>query len=311
MPTHTTENQAILFVFLATVALAFKGVFAKFAYMAGMNVDALLLLRFGIAAPLFWVGVRLLAKKSAPLSWVQWRVCIFAGTMFFFATYCDFTAIALLGVSVSRLILFTFPVIVMAINSLLMRKSPSIQQFSMFVITYFGIALVMAPKGLESLDTFDWVGGAWAMGSAVTYAIYLVTSQEIMKVIGSVRFTAASGSVTLGWMLIAIPFSGGYEGLAFPVDGIIWASAIAIFCTAIPFFLLFEGIRRCGATQASLITLTGPVMTIVLAWIVLGETLNTVQLMGGAITMLGVASLKSGWLITAVTKLFKRRLLSV
>jgi len=305
MPIKTTENQAILFVFLATIALAFKGIFAKFAYMAGMNVDGLLLLRFGIAAPLFWVGVHIMARSSAPLGWLQWRGCIFAGTMFFCATYCDFTAIGLLGVSVSRLILFTFPVIVMIINSVLMRKFPSNQQFSMFVITYFGIALVMAPRGVESLDTFDWLGAAWAMGSAVTYAIYLVTSQEIMKTIGSVRFTAASGSVTLGWMLIAIPFSGGYDGLTFPTGGIFWGSAIAIFCTAIPFFLLFEGIRRCGATQASLISLTGPVMTVILAWLILGETLNTVQLMGGAITILGVASLKSGWLISAIIKLFK------
>jgi len=306
MPSQITENQAFLFVFIAAVTMAFKGIFAKFAYMAGMDVDALLLLRFGIAAPLFWLGVRIFAKGSSPLNWVQWRVCILAGFMFFCATYSDFTAIKMLGVSVSRLILFTFPVIVMLINSFLARKSPSVQQFTMFAITYFGIALVMAPEGMKSLEAFDWVGAAWGMTSAISYAIYLVISQEMMKTVGSLRFTAASGTVTLILMILAVPFSEGYEGLSFPVEGIFWASMIAVFCTAIPFFLLLEGIRRCGATQASLITLTGPAMTVVLAWLILQETLDDVQMIGGALTILGVASLKSGWVIAGLVKILKR-----
>lgn len=307
MTPQTNDTQAMLFVFLATVALAFKGIFAKFAYLVDMKVDVLLLLRFGIAAPLFWLGVYIFARKTLPLSWPQWRVCILAGLMFFTATYCDFTAIDLLGVSVSRLILFTFPVIVMVINSFLARKNPTLQQLAMFIITYFGIALVMAPNGLQSLEDFNWVGGAWALGSAFSYAIYLVISQEIMKTIGSVRFTAASGTVTLALILMVIPLSSGYGNLNFSSEGVLWGSAIAIFCTVIPFFILFEGIRRCGATQASLITLTGPVLTVVLAWLILDETLNSIQLLGGMITILGVGSLKMSWLISVFNRLVLRK----
>jgi len=297
MPHQTTETQAVIFVMIATVALAFKGVFAKFSYMADMGVDALLLLRFGIAAPLFWVGVYFLARKTAPLSWVQWRACIFAGTMFFIATYCDFTAISLIGVSISRLILFTFPMIVMLINSVMNRTAPTAHQWFVFVTTYFGIALVMAPEGLDTFENFDWVGASWALACAFSYAAYLVSSQQIMKTLGSVRFTAASGTVTLGIMLAVIPVSAGVENLAFPTEGILWGAAIAVFCTVIPFFMLFEGIRRCGATQASLITLSGPIMTVIAAWLILGETLNAVQILGASITILGVASLKSSWVI--------------
>lgn len=306
MPDQQTDPMAILFVFLSTIALAFKGVFAKFAYMAEMSVDALLLLRFGIAAPLFWVGVWFLAKKTAPLSWSQWKACMFAGLMFFFATYCDFTAISQIGVSISRLILFTFPMMVMLINAIMNRQPPSLHQWVIFVTTYLGIAMVMAPNGLAAFDDFDWIGAGWAFGSALTYAVYLITSQEIMKTLGSVRFTAASGTVTFAIMIAVIPVSAGSEGLEFPMDGVFWAAVIAVFSTVIPFFMLFEGIKRCGATQASMITLAGPVMTVLAAWLILNETLTSIQIIGAMVTISGVASLKSSWLIGLVRKFFPR-----
>jgi drug/metabolite transporter (DMT)-like permease len=65
----------------------------------------------------------------------------------------------------------------------------------------------------------------------------------------------------------------------------------AIACTVIPFFLLFEGIRRCGAVRASLLTLCGPVVTAAGAWAILGETLTPLQIAGFAITIVSVASL--------------------
>ncbi len=306
MPNQPAEPMAVFFVFMATIALAFKGVFAKFAYLADMSVDALLLLRFGIAAPLFWVGVYFLARKTAPLSWAQWKACSFAGLMFFFATYCDFTAISQIGVSVSRLILFTFPMMVMLINAVLHRQAPSLHQWIIFATTYFGIALVMAPEGMATFDHFDWVGAGWAFGSAFTYALYLIASQQIMKTLGSVRFTAASGTVTFAIMIAVIPLSAGQGDLTFPSDGVFWAAMIAIFCTAIPFFMLFEGIKRCGATQASMITLAGPVLTVIAAWLILDETLNAIQVLGAVITISGVASLKSSWLIELVKKILPK-----
>jgi len=306
MSKQHAEPSAIMFVFIATIALSFKGIFAKFAYMADMSVDALLLLRFAIAAPLFWLGVYVLARKSSALTWKQWKVCAFAGLMFFFATYCDFTAIERVGVSVSRLILFTFPMMVMIINAIMIRKAPTRQQWVVFFTTYFGIALVMVPQGLQSMSGFDWIGAAWALGSAFTYAVYLVTSQEIMKSLGSVRFTAASGTVTLIIMLAVIPVTAGVENLTFPSDGVFWGFVIATACTVLPFFMLFEGIKRCGATQASLITLSGPILTVIAAWLILDETLTSVQIIGASITMIGVTSLKGGWMLEMLRKLITR-----
>jgi drug/metabolite transporter (DMT)-like permease len=88
--------------------------------------------------------------------------------------------------------------------------------------------------------------------------------------------------------------------------GIMWTAAISIFCTVIPFFLLYEGIRRVGATQASLISLSGPAMTFFAAWLFLGEVLTIPQMIGFVVVTLGVALLKNSFTLAGLGRLLAR-----
>jgi len=283
------DYSAFFFVGLSTIALSFKGIFATFAYQSGMDVNALLLLRFGLALPIFWLGVWLLARNSAALTRPQWQSTFLAASFFFCATYADFKAIELVGVSVSRLILFTFPVWVMILNAILIKTAPSFAKVGLAALTYLGLFMIVDPSHQVSLDLH---GIAWAFCSALTYALYLVSSQQIMKSLGSVRFTAASGTLVFVLSCVLLPFAvPAGSAMTFPLDGIIWGAVIAVFCTALPFFFLFEGIKRCGATTASMITLSGPVITLVAAWALFGETFTLFQITGAVITMAGCIAL--------------------
>ena len=285
-------DSALLLVFTATVALAFKGVLARFAYAAGHGVDEVLLLRFAIAAPLFWLGVRWFARSDTPMRGVHWLQCSGAGALFFVATYADFTAVLLIGASLSRLVLFTFPIYVVLLHALLQRQPPSLRQLVTFALTYAGLALAVAPEGLAGLAGADIVGVLWAFVSAVSYALYLTASQPVMRSIGSARFTAASGSVTLLFMLLYLLFGDRFGTLAFTGAGVAWSSSIAIACTVLPFFLLFEGIRRCGASRASLVALSGPAITVVAAWVLRDERLTLLQVVGVVLVIAGIATLE-------------------
>ncbi len=286
-------DPALVFVFIATCALAFKGIIAKLAYMDGLNVNALLLVRFGLAAPLFWLGVRQMTGAWAGnMSLRDWRDCFVLGCIFFIATYSDFMALSLIDVNLSRLILFTFPAQIIIFSSIRDRHPPSWRQMISFSVTYGGLMLIMAPTGFDNLAIKDISGLYWALGCSTSYAAYLMASQRVMRRIGSARFTAASGSMTLGLMLVTIPFTGGFEGLQFTSAGIGWGALIAVACTVIPFFLLFEGIARSDAAKASVISLLGPVITIAAAWIILGEYLSTTQLVGCALSLIGVGTIE-------------------
>ena len=300
-------GSALTIVLLATVALAMKGLLAKFVYATGMTVDGLLLLRFMIAMPFFWLGVYLFGKgrpgerKMKPID-VGWGALY--GGLFFAAALFDFTAVSLIDVTVSRIVLFTFPAVVMILEVIHKRRLPPLRQIICFVITYVGLMLVLAPDGVGAVSDDLWVGAAWAFGSALTYALYLYFGQRMITIIGSMHFAALIN--TMAGICMIIYQLVMQRPLNLTIDGVLWTAAISMFCTVIPFFLLYEGIRRIGATQASLISLSGPAMTFFAAWLLLGEVLTMEQFFGFVVVTLGVASLKNKVTLAGLGRLLAR-----
>ncbi|NIZ02835.1 DMT family transporter [Thalassospira lucentensis] len=300
-------GSALTLVLLSTAAFAMKGLLAKFVYATGMTVDGLLLLRFMIAMPFFWIGVYFFGKnrpgeramKPVDLAWGG-----LYGGLFFAAALFDFTAVSIIEVTVSRIVLFTFPAIVLILECLHKWRLPPLRQIFCFIVTYLGLVLVLAPDGLGAVSGTLWLGAFWAFASALTYAAYLYFGQRMIQVIGSMHFAAlvntmAGLSMILYELVVQNP-------LNLNVDGVLWTAAISIFCTVIPFFLLYEGIRRIGATQAALISLSGPAMTFFAAWLLLGEVLTLPQIAGFAVVTIGIASLKNGVTLAGVGRLLAR-----
>lgn len=306
-PVVTPAGSALTIVLLATVALAMKGLLAKFVYATGMTVDGLLLLRFLIAMPFFWLGVVLFGKnrpgerqmKPVDLAWGA-----LYGGLFFFAALFDFTAVSLIDVTVSRIVLFTFPAVVMILEALHKGRFPPFRQIVCFVVTYIGLVLVLAPGGFGEETAAFWYGAAWAFGSALTYAIYLYFGQRMINVIGSMHFAALIN--TMAGVCMVIYQLVMQNALNLNPAGIMWTAGISIFCTVIPFFLLYEGIRRVGATQASLISLSGPAMTFFAAWLFLGEVLTVPQMIGFVVVTAGVALLKNSVSLSGLRRLLAR-----
>ncbi|MEQ8391861.1 MAG: DMT family transporter [Thalassospira sp.] len=306
-PAATPAGSALMIVLLATVAFAMKGLLAKFVYATGMTVDGLLLLRFLIAMPFFWAGVFWFGKhrpgerKMKPFD-LAWGALY--GGLFFAAALFDFTAVSLIDVTISRIVLFTFPAVVLILEGLHKRRFPPMRQIVCFVVTYFGLMLVLAPSGFGEVSDGLWYGALLAFASALTYACYLYFGQRMITVIGSMHFAAlvntmAGLSMVLYQLIMQKP-------LNLNLDGVLWTAGISIFCTVIPFFLLYEGIRRIGATHASLISLSGPAMTFFAAWLLLGEMLTVPQLIGFAVVTIGVASLKNSFSLAGLGRLLAR-----
>lgn len=306
-PLVTATGSAVTLVLLATAAFAMKGLLAKFVYATGMTVDGLLLLRFLIAMPFFWLGVYFFGKnrpgertmKPTDLAWGA-----LYGGLFFAAALFDFTAVSLIEVTVSRIVLFTFPAIVLILECLHKWRLPPLRQIVCFIVTYFGLVLVLAPDGFGAVSDNLWVGAVLAFSSALTYACYLYFGQRMIQVIGSMHFAAlvntmAGASMVIYELIMQKP-------LNLNLDGVLWTAGISLFCTVIPFFLLYEGIRRVGATQAALISLSGPAMTFFAAWLLLGEVLTLPQAVGFAVVIIGVASIKNGVTLAGVGRMLAR-----
>ena len=295
-----TQRHGAALVLGATALFAFKGVVARLALAEGLSVFAIIALRVSMATPIYLLVAWLLLRRGAAARPIEGgpsvrRAAIealAAGAFFLGAAGCDFAAIDRIGAGPSRVILFSFPGVVMLIESVRDRRLPRASEAMTFVVAWCGLALVAAPEGPAALAGRDLTGALFAMGGSVAYATFLVASQRAMRTLGSVRFTALSNVGTFLALAVAGPFLATPADANLPVAGVLWLVLMVTLCTVLPFFLLAEGVERAGAGPASLLTLVGPPMTVTLAYFILGERLTPPQILGAALVIVAIATLK-------------------
>jgi len=284
-----------LLAFFAAAAFAFKGVFAKLAFGEGITIVALLFLRFVISIPLFWLGSFAVQRhKNFPITLHHFKKCFFTGFLFFICIVTDFTALSLIDVSIERVILFTYPAFILMFTAMATRSLPVKSHLAAFITTYIGIVMIAGVTSKWSLFIDNFKGTIWAMSGACFYALYIIKSQHPIEDMGTIRFTTVSNTITFLFLCIYFFLFGRWQELLVSLNGFYYISIIAIFCTVIPFFIMFEGIKRIGAARYGIISMIGPVITLLAAYLILNEELDKNQLIGALITLSGIFMLQGG-----------------
>jgi len=257
-----------------------------------VSVDALLIWRFVLAVPLFWAGAAWLNRGTprTPLTREQWALCCLTGFLFFLSAWADFNAIHQLGASISRMLLYLFPALILIIHAIEQRSLPPRVQLLVFATAWLGIVLLLLP-GLRT-GAINGKGVAFGLAAATTYALFLWRSQGVMKQIGSVRFSQVSNSITLLFMLLFLLPSTSAGDLLLSPAAFAWMLALVALSTVIPYFLMLEGVLRASASEAGLMTMFGPVLTVVVAVLLFpDEQLVLLQWLGMALVLLSIGAL--------------------
>ncbi len=189
------------------------------------------------------------------------------------------------------MILFLYPTFVLLFNALLHRRWVPPRQLLALVVSYGGILAMFGGSATTGASEFQLKGVLLVLASALAFALYLTGAGQVMARVGSRRFTAWSMSVacvaTLLHFLLAHPASELLVSSRLLLLGLV----LALVSTVAPPFLMNAGIQRIGAVRASLVGSVGPVMTLAMAWLVLGETLEPRQMLGAGLVMAGVMSI--------------------
>ena len=278
---------------IGVLGFSFKAILIKLAY-AATPIDAvtLLALRMIYAAPFFcamaWVASH--AHGARPISATDWRALILLGFIgYYLASLLDFLGLQYISASLERLVLFLNPTIVVVLSALLFGKRITRRAVAALVLSYAGIALCLwqdlhfgADRGATTL------GAALVFGGAVAYALYLVWSGDVIARLGSSRFIAWAMLASTAFVLIHFALVRPWSALAAPAPVQRLTLAMAVFSTVLPTWLIAESIRRMGAHAASLVGSLGPVFTIGLGAVILGEPVFALQLVGAALVLSGV-----------------------
>ena len=291
-------------VFLLGLALAIvgaalfsgKAIVVKLAYRYGVDATTLIALRMLFSAPFFAVVYLWTAGKAAPMSRGDHLRLIAIGLLgYYAASYLSFLGLMYVSAALERLILYLTPTLVLLFSVLFLSKRLQRVDLVALSLAYGGIVLVFwHDLRLEGRGIL--MGSALVFGSAICYASYLVMSGELVRRIGAIRLTAYASIVSTVAVLIQFAALNPLASLVQPAE-VYWLSLVnGLFCTVLPMFATMMAVERIGAGSTSLAGMVGPVVTIALAHVFLGEPVSGSQLAGTALVLAGVfvLSRKSG-----------------
>ena len=274
------------------VAFSFRPILIKLAYAYVTDPVTLLALRMVFSLPFFVAAALWLQRDSAgaraPLTRSDRWTVVFLGFLgYYLASFLDFLGLQYISAGVGRLMLFLYPTITVLLSALFLGKRVSRRDVVALIVSYAGLALVLSRAfGGENRNLL--LGSMLVFGSAVCYAVYLVTSSQVVRRIGSMRFTAYATSVAsvlcIAQFLLLRPLSA----LALPPQVYALAGAMGVLCTVLPVFMTSEALKRIGANQVAIIGAAGPVTTIFLGWIGLEEHMTPLQIAGAVLVLGGV-----------------------
>ncbi|TAE46677.1 MAG: EamA/RhaT family transporter [Bacteroidetes bacterium] len=292
MKKNTAWIRGVVWVLTGAVLFSSKAIFIKLAYRYDVTAVPLLALRMGFSFPAFAAMAAIYRRRESPepITGRDYLFVLLTGLSgYYFASLFDFIGLEYVNAGIERLILFSYPTLVVLFSWLFFRKRISRIQAAALALTYIGIAIVMqsdlrAGSSPEQLLT----GSVWIFLCSVCYALYLVSSGHLIPKYGSVRYTANAMMAASAAIFIHAALTEGASLFSYAPEVYLYAFLMAVFATILPSLLIAEGIRHIGAAPASIIGAVGPVATILMAWLVLGETITALQLLGSAIVMLGV-----------------------
>lgn len=297
MPTlssHTPRNLlfSVSYALIAAVGFSGKAILVKLAYQQGVDSITLMTLRMTMALP-FFVLMAIWAQRRAPpsLTRVDYAWVVTLGLLgYYVSSLLDFAGLQYISASLERLILFLYPTLTVLLSAWLERRKVSTRTWFAMGLCYSGIALVFVMQQGSPAIHASW-GGLLVFASTLTYSLYLVGAGRIIARIGSLRFTAYASSVAGIATLLQFSLSRTLSNLHLPASVYGLAALMAIFSTVLPVWLLSLAIQQIGAGRTALLGFIGPISTLGLAYCLLGETLNKLQLVGTGLVLIGVLTI--------------------
>jgi drug/metabolite transporter (DMT)-like permease len=294
-PEKYKEPIGASLVFIGAVLFSGKAILVKLAYAYHIDAVSLLTLRMLFSLP-FFVAIAFFSSRKtqkATLARRDWVAVAGMGVMgYYLASLFDFMGLQYITAGLERLILFVYPTLVVLLSALVFGIKIGRREYLALVLTYLGIFVVFY-NDLSVYQSGVVTGSLLIFASALTYAIYLMGSGQLIPKLGSVRFTAYAMIVSSGAVLAHYAVTHSFAAWDFPPQVYFLSLGMALFSTVLPAFLMSEGIRLIGSGRASIIGSVGPVSTIVLAYFFLNEAITLHQVLGTLLVLVGVLTVSA------------------
>ncbi|HQR99967.1 MULTISPECIES: DMT family transporter [unclassified Polaromonas] len=278
----------LLLATFGAIAFSGKAIIVKLAYRYGVDAVTLIMYRMLFALPIFAVMAWWASRGKAALTRKDWQGVLWLGfTGYYLASFLDFAGLAYISASLERLILYLNPTLVLLLGLVLYRRRISAAQIMGMAISYSGVVLVFGHEITLLGPEAAW-GALLVFLSAVSYAIYLVYSGEMVKRLGALRLVGLATTVACLCCILQFVLLRPLSAAAVAPE-VIWLSVLnATLCTAAPVLMVMMAIERIGASMAAQTGMVGPMSTILMGVLILGEPFTAWVAAGTVLVIAGI-----------------------
>jgi drug/metabolite transporter (DMT)-like permease len=248
-------------------------------------------IRFAIGVIILGIATKMRNQFSLPKKqeWFYLALLGFLGITFH--QWLQSTGLQTVQASTTAWIVATTPVFIAFLSWLFLKEKISWLQISGIFIAAVGVLLVVSRGNLGGLfkSGFGTPGDILILISASNWAVFSILSSRGLKKYPATQMMFYV--MTIGWLFTSFLFISG-QGFG-EISQLTWSSLIGvsflgIFCSGLAYIAWYDGLQALPASRIGAFLYIEPLVAVIVAWVVLGETLVPVVLIGGAVILMGV-----------------------
>ena len=281
-------SSGLLLAAAGSIAFSGKAIIVKLAYRQGVDPITLVMLRMLFALPFFIAMAWWASRHQAPLTRNDCLGVLGLGfSGYYLSSFLDFLGLQYISAAFERLILYLNPTLVLVLGWVLYKRKITYRQGMAMAVSYSGVLLVFGHE-ISLVGDNITLGAILVFGSAISYALYLTYSGQLVQRLGSLRLAGLATTVACFFCILQFVLLKPVAALNV-VPEVIWLSMLnATVCTVLPVLMIMMAIERIGPGLTSQIGMIGPLSTLTMGAFFLNETFNLWILMGTVLVLGGV-----------------------
>lgn len=270
---------------VSSAAFGTLAIFGRFAYDDGLDVFTIMFFRFTLAAVLMG-GVLAVRREPLPPRAAVVRLVGMGAVGYVGQAFSYLTALQYASAGLVALLLYLYPVFVAGLSAVFLHEQLNGRQLAALGVALVGVVLTVGPEGGQLL------GVVLAVLAAVIYSVYILVGTQVMRQVSAMQSStiifASAGAMSGLLMLLKGP------QLPQTSTGWLMIGGIVLLATVVPVATFLAGLKRVGPTTAATLSTLEPVVTVLLAALLLHEFPQPVTLVGGVLILAAVLVLTHG-----------------
>lgn len=282
------SGAAFATLLLIALMMGANHVAARLAFNNGVDVATAVAFR-SITTALVVSGLLLLQGVSLRLTRRQQGFLPLIGLLIGVQSLCLYSAVARLPVALALLAFNSYPLWAALWDRLLYQRKPEPAVVLAMPVILVGLAMALdvfgAASGLGTAGQWGQIGGgvAFALAAAATFGLAMILTQHEAGALDGRLRTASTMSMAGLVALATVSLQGGFH---FPVAAPGWWGLAALtFLYGTAFTIMFTVLPKLGVAGNSAIMNVEPVFALALAWLILGQSIASMQVAGALLVV--------------------------